>query len=251
LRAVWRKIFRTSLVTAVEEGGQDALLQAIFDFQSQIRSLDAVFDRSVLTALLDQEASLQGFRSYHVHESYNSSVHSKNVVEFSTISDGRSSANDISSTCDTMSLTEILNPFIIASSTHTSPAQSSSSGAGAAYRYKRSKGIASSAFAVDAARTLQSKLAAEALQNSPDEASHVHARVVWLMSSPSPTHAPNVSSHTDKFQQSVATHCTANGMYFLSPALMRDVVRLCTLACDTGTLLLRRNIECNCIIACD
>jgi len=232
LPAVWRKIFRASLATMVEEGGQDALLQAIYDFQSQIRMLDAVFDRGVLTALLNQEAALFGSGSSQMHhpsQSYVSYVDSKCDNEYSAISSEGSSATDIGSTCDTLTLTAALNSFPVSSSAQLPLPPPLSSASGAASRVKRSKG--STAFAVDAARTLQSKLAAAALHNSPDEASLVHARAVWLMRLPSSGPVDKfLSTNTDKLP--AAAH--RSEVSCLSPALMRDVVRLCALACDTG-----------------
>jgi hypothetical protein len=216
---VWRKIFRKSLQSAMYEGGQDELLKIIFGFQSQIKGLQAVFDRGVLTALLHQESALLGLKH---HQSQSNVDHDDESII--------SSAADIA--CDTLSLTTILNSFTISLSTPSSPPAPSTSGATS--RSKRLKRNAAAVFAGDAARAIQSKLAAASLLASPDEASHVHARVMWLMSSSSHSRCGNISSPSDKSQRSIALHITGSDQSCLNPAIMRDAVRLCALACDTG-----------------
>lgn len=227
---VWRKIFRNSLVAAVEQGGQDALLQAVFEFQSQIKGLEAAFDRNVLMGLLNQETVLMGLKHY-------SHPQTNQAVSFDVDRDMNGSGSSVAgSSYDALSLTAALNSFTYASS--STPASLASPASGSASRPLRSKcRTLASAFASDAARALQSKLAAAALSVSPDEASHVHARAIWLMNSASPALATWPSS--ESLQRSVTVHLKGNGDSLLAPVLMRDVVRLCALACDTGQRILR------------
>jgi pentatricopeptide repeat protein len=222
---VWRKIFRNSLVVAVNQGGQDALLQAVVEFQSQIKGLEAAFDRNVLLGLLNQECVLMGLNQ-HQHRHYMGALDSNH--------DLNSPASYVTgSSYDALSLTATLNSFTYAPS--FTPASAASSVSTGASRPQRSKGrTLASAFASDAARALQSKLAAAALYISPDEASHVHARAIWLMNSASSVASMKVSPSYDKAKPSLTVHLFGGGSSVLSPLLMRDVVRLCALACETG-----------------
>ncbi len=219
---VWRKIFRNSLIVAVEQGGQDALLQAVVEYQSQIKGLEAAFDRSVLMGLLNQESVLMGFQ----HRSHVASLHPDHDLN-------TSAASISSSSYDALSLTSTLNSFT--NVPYSSPASLASSAAASALRSQRSKSRTSaSAFASDAARALQSKLAAAALYTSPDEASHVHARAIWLMNSLSPAASTDGVPSPDQAQLSLSVHLGGRCNSVLSPLLMRDVVRLCAIACETG-----------------
>jgi pentatricopeptide repeat protein len=221
---VWRKIFRKSLQAALCEGGQDELLRVVFGFQSQIKALEAVFDRGVLMALLHQESALLGLKQHQPQD---------NAGSFNVDHDHQPSLSSAAgSACDTLSLTSILNSFSISSS--TPPSAPASATAGATSRSKRLKGNAAAVFAGDAARALQSKLAAASLRASPDEASHVHARAMWLMSSPSHSYGGSALSPSDKSQRSIALQIKGSDQSCLNPDIMRDAVRLCALACDTG-----------------
>jgi hypothetical protein len=222
---VWHKIFRKSLVTALEDGGQDELLRAVFDFQSQIKGLETVLDRGVLFALLNQETVLLGLKNYHPQS---------NSGSFD-VDNHQESTDSMNST---LSLSAILNSF--ASSSCTPPFVRAP--IAAASRSQRLKGSASpSSFVGDAARVLQSKLAAATLNVSPDEASHVHARVVRLMSPASLASGDSALPSPDKLQQHAVFRLTGNGSSFMAPSLMRDVVRLCVLACDTGARMLENS----------
>lgn len=221
---VWRKIFRKSLVTALEDGGQDELLRAVFGFQSQIKGLETVLDRGVLIALLNQETVLLGL-NYHPQ----SNSGSFDVDNYQESTDSMNT---------TLSLSAVLNSF--ASSSCTTPVVRAP--IAAASRSQRLKGSASSSsFVGDAARVLQSKLAAAALNVSPDEASHVHARVVRLMSPASTASGESALPSFDKLQQHAVFRVTGTGSSFMAPLLMRDVVRLCVLACDTGARMIENS----------
>jgi hypothetical protein len=213
--AVWRKIFRTSLSAAAAEGGQDHLLQAVFNFQSQIKSLEAVFDRGVLTALLNQELVALGFKHQpHLH------------------SGSFDASHDLSS-CDALTLTLTLNSFVKSSFIAPSSLYIDPSGAGSHRSTRAAAADVASAFALVSARALQSKLAAAALAADSDEASHVHARALRLMA---PLSTPD----------SVRTAVGALEAPLAAPSLMRDVVRMCALACEAGQFMFLHNANaCN------